>query len=189
MIAASPSRLWLVPLAVLLLPVAAFCLLPGVIAVLALMGLVRFDFNILLAALPGLAVAVTLGRVLWTIAGDLLRPRPVLVIDDSGIRDSRASDALIAWSDIEAATSLRGAGRGGIVLDLRHPRETRLDPARAGTLLFEPPPPGVAHIAIQRMTVAPAMLEAAILERAEAAGATVGTAISHPRMSRRSLGM
>jgi len=188
-ITANPSRLWLVPILILLLPAVLLCITPAFIVVLALAGFAPFDLNVLFAALPGIAIAALFARSLWSIVGDLLRKRPVLTIDEAGILDTRVADILIPWSDVDAAVSLRGKGRGGVVLELRTPLQTKLDPARPGTMLFERPQPGIAHIPILRMTIGAAQLEAAILDRAKANGATISTASTHLRMAQRSLGI
>lgn len=184
MLTASPSRRWLLPVLVLAIPVIVLCTIPILLVLASFVGVVRPDLNLLFVAIPAAGVAVLLARVVWRLVGDLLLKRPVLTIDDTGLFDARVADAPIPWTDITAATSLRGAGRGGVVLELRTPLQTRLDPTRPGTLLFEQPDPGIAHVALDRMTVSAAQLETAILQRAEAAGATVGTATTHPRMQR-----
>lgn len=147
-------------------------------------GLVPYNFGILLVAVPGAGFGLIVALVGWSALRDLLLPHPVLVVDATGIADRRIADPPIAWSDVASATSLLRAG-GGVVLELRGPTATRLDALRPGTFMFQQPDPGIAHIPVRAMTVPAARLTAAILELAEANGATVGEAATHEKMRRR----
>lgn len=183
---ADPSRPLLVFLAVASALMALFCLLPILLLLASFGGLVPLDFNILLIAVPTAGIGIVCIVVLRSVSGDLLLPRPVLVIDGTGIFDRRVTDAPIRWSEVAAATSLLG-GHGGVVLELRSPLPTRLNPFRAGTFLFERPEPGVVHIPVLAMTVPAVTLVRTMLDHAGRHGARVGEMPSHPRMQRRSL--
>lgn len=183
---ANPSRFVLAFFAVAAALLALFCLLPILLLLASFGGLVPLDLNILLIAVPTAGIGIICTVILWSVSGDLLLPRPVLVIDGTGVLDRRVSDVPIRWSDVAAATSLL-RGHGGVVLELREALPTRLNPFRAGTLLFQRPEPGVAHIPVLAMTVPAASLVQAMLEHAEGHGARVGDATTHPRMQRRSL--
>jgi hypothetical protein len=163
---------------------AAICWLPMFLLLASFVGAVHYDFNILLIAVPVAGIGVALAIVAWSALGDALLPQPVLVIDEDGISDRRVAGDPIPWSDVKAATSLLGRG-GGVVLELKSPMHTTLDPFRPGTFMYERPGPGIAHIPVRAMTVPAARLAEAILERAEQCGAVVGSAHSHEKMPRR----
>ena len=147
-------------------------------------GLVPYDLGILLIAVPTAGIGFIVALVGWSAFRDLLLPRPVLTLDDTGLRDRRVADARIAWGDIAAATSIARAG-GGVVLELRTPMATSLNALRPGTFMFQQPDPGIAHISVRAMTVPAARLVDAILERAERHGAVVGESVAHEKMRRR----
>lgn len=148
-------------------------------------GLVPYDLGILMIAVPTAGIGLIIALVGWSALRDLLLRRPVLALDDTGIADRRVADEPIAWSDVATATSLLRAG-GGVVLELKPARPTRLNALRPGTFMFQQPDPGVAHIPVRAMTIPAARLVAAILERAERHAAVVGEAAVHERMRRRS---
>lgn len=151
---------------------------------MSFLGLAPYDMNMLFVAIPAAGFAVIVAIIGWSAAGDLLLPRPVLVVSDEGLFDRRVSDDPIRWEDVNAATSLL-EGKGGVVLELAPPVETRLDPYRPGTFMFERPEPGVAHIAVRAMTISASRLARAILEVASAHGVDVRAARTHERMRRR----
>ena len=183
---ASPSRPALILPVIVAAPISLLCLAPILLLLASFVGLVPLHFGILLIAVPGAGIGIICTVFIWSVWSDLLLPRPVLVIDGTGIFDRRVADAPIRWSEVTAATSLL-PGRGGVVLELRSPLPTQLSPLRAGTFLFERPEPGVAHIPVQAMTVPAATLVRAMLGHAERHGAAVGEVATHPRMPRRKL--
>lgn len=185
-LAASPSRPLLIVFVGAAALIAALCLSPMLLLLASFGGLVPLDLGILLIAVPTAGIGIVCIVALWSVSGDLLLPRPVLVIDGTGIFDRRVADAPIPWSEVAAATSLLG-GHGGVVLELRSPLPTRLSPFRAGTFLFERPEPGVAHIPVRAMTVPAVTLVRTMLAQAERHGAVVGEMPAHPRMPRRKL--
>lgn len=185
-LAASPSRPALILLVVVSALLALLCLAPMLLLLASFGGLVPLDFGILLIAVPTAGIGIICIVFLWSAWSDLLLPRPVLVIDAASILDRRIADALIPWSEVTAATSLLG-GHGGVVLELRSPLPTRLNPFRAGTFNFERPEPGVVHIPVRAMTVPAVTLVRSILDHAGRHGAVLGEASSHPRMQRRKL--
>lgn len=185
-LAASPSRPALVLLVVALALVALLCFAPMLLLLASFGGLVPQDFGILLIAVPTAGIGIICIVFLWSAWSDLLLPRPVLVIHEAGVFDRRVADALIPWSEVTSATSLLG-GHGGVVLELRSPLPTRLNPFRAGTFLFERPDAGVAHIPVRAMTVPAVTLARAIVDHAERHGARAAEASTHPRMLRRKL--
>lgn len=136
--------------------------------------------NMLFVALPALAVAVALATVGRGLLSDLLLPHPVLSVGADGIFDRRVMAQPLPWSEVIRATSVIDGG-GGVVLDLRHPIPT----VGMGSLAFEQPDPGIAHIAVRGMTVPTATLAGGILELASAAGVEAGRARSHEKLRRR----
>ncbi len=163
---------------------AIICLIPILLLLMSFVGLAPYSFNMLLVAIPVGGIGVVLATVGWSALGDLVRPAPVLTIDEEGIWDRRVSDGPIAWTDVTAATSLLSR-HGGVVLELKSPTPTTLDPFRPGTFMYERPEPGVAHIPVRAMTVPAQTVVEAILTEAQRAGATVGSAESHEKMPRR----
>ena len=181
---ANPSRPLFLGLAVMAALAAVICLIPMVLLLMSFVGLAPYSFNMLLVAVPVAGIGIILAIVGWSALGDLLRPGPVLTIDENGIWDRRVSDDPIGWADVTAATSLLSR-HGGVVLELESSTPTALDPFRPGTFMYERPEPGVAHIPVRAMTVPAQTLVEAILTHAQRAGATVGSADSHARMPRR----
>ena len=137
--------------------------------------------NMLLVALPALAAAVALALVGRGMLRDLFLPRPVLSADGQGIFDRRVMARPLPWSEVTRATAIIEGG-GGVVLDLRHPIPT----FGMGSLVFEQPDPGIAHIAVRGLTVPAAALAGAILELAASAGTETASARTHDGMRRRS---
>ncbi|HEV7274825.1 MAG TPA: hypothetical protein VGN80_00890 [Devosiaceae bacterium] len=185
-LAANPSRPALILLVVASALAALLCFAPMLLLLASFGGLVPQDFGILLIAVPSAGIGIICIVFLWSAWSDLLLPRPVLAVDGTGIIDRRVADAVIPWREVTAATSLL-AGHGGVVLELRSPLPTRLNPFRAGTFLFERPEPGVAHIPVRAMTVPAVTLVRAILDHAGRHGADLGEGAIHPRMPRRKL--
>ena len=65
---------------------------------------------------------------------DLLIERPVVVVDETGISDVRAADGMIPWESVRKVISLEI--NGGVLMELHHPRKTRINRFRVGTLGF-----------------------------------------------------
>jgi hypothetical protein len=162
---------------------ALICIAPLLLVLGSFIGVVPFDFNILLIAIPTAGIAVPPTAVALAAWNDVRLPRPVLMIDDAGIFDRRVTDAPVPWNEVKAATSLL-PGRGGVVLELDSPTVGRANPFRAGTFLFERPGPGLLHIPVMSMTVPAARLAGVILELAERHGALVAEATAHERIRR-----
>lgn len=161
---------------------ALICVTPLLLVLASFVGLVHFEMNMLFVALPAIAAAVALGLAAQASLRDLLRPRPVLSIDENGLMDRRVMSQPLAWSEVTRAVSIMsGGGGGGVVLELRHPIPTM----GMGSLAFEQPDPGIAHIALRGLTVPAYELARAILEQAEQAGAEAGEARSHDKLPRR----
>ncbi len=148
---ASPSRLWLPPVAAMAVVAGLIALLPAVLLVATLVGLLGMtpSFSLILLALPALAIGVFFLAVGSVIIGDLRLPRPVLTIDENGVFDRRVTDAPIAWSDIVEVAPAPGGG--GVLLALKTPLETRLSPYRAGTAGLRQPAAGLANIPVRAM--------------------------------------
>lgn len=153
---------------------------PTVLVLASFVGLVHFDMNMLLVALPALAAAVTLALFARGTLSDLLLPRPVLSIDDDGILDRRVMTERLPWTEVTRATSILSGG-GGLVLELRNPIPT----IGMGTLAYEMPDRGAAHVALRGMTVPAQTLARAALDAAARAGAETAEARTHDRVRRR----
>lgn len=148
---ASPSWLWLSPIAAIAIFAGLMALLPTVLLLLSLVGLLGMapSMGLTLLALPTLAVAVFFLAVGSVVIGDLRLPRPVLTIDENGVFDRRVTDAPIAWDDVmEVALA---PGGGGVLLALKTPLDTHLSPYRAGTAGFRQPAAGLANIPVRAM--------------------------------------
>jgi hypothetical protein len=148
---ASPSWLWLAPIAVMAMFAGLVALLPTVLLLASLVGLLGMSpsMDLTLLALPTLAVAVFFLAVGSVVIGDLRLPRPVLTIDENGVFDRRITDAPIAWDDVVEVAPAPGGG--GVLLALKTPLETRLSPYRAGTAGFRQPAAGLANIPVRAM--------------------------------------
>lgn len=148
---ASPSRLWLPPIAAVAVFAGLVALLPSVLLLMSLVGLLgmRPSMDLTLLALPTLAVAVFFLAVGSVVIGDLRLPRPVLTIDEHGVFDRRVTDTPIAWTDVVEVAPAPGGG--GVLLALKTPRETRLSPYRAGTAGFRQPAAGLANVPVRAM--------------------------------------
>ncbi len=179
---ANPSPLVFGGIALVAVLAALICIAPMLLLLASFVGLVPYDMGILLVAVPTAGIGLIIALVGWAAIGDLMLPRPVLSLDDSGIFDHRVGDTAIAWDDVTTATALAG---GGVVLELKSPTQTRLNALRPGTFMFEQPEPGIAHVAVRAMTMPAATLVETILERAQRHGAVVGHAVTHEKMRRR----
>jgi hypothetical protein len=148
---ANPSRLWLPPIAAVAVIAGLLALLPSFLLLASLVGLagVPPTFGLTILALPTLAVAVFFLAVGSVVIGDLRLARPVLTIDEHGVFDRRVTDAPIAWDEVVEVAPAPGGG--GVLLALKTPRETRLNPYRAGTAGFRQPAPGLANIPVRAM--------------------------------------
>lgn len=160
---------------------ALVCAAPTLLVLASFVGLAPFNMGMLFVALPALAAAVALALLARGSFGNLLLPRPVLAANEEGIMDRRVMLEPLPWSEVTRAVSIV-AGGGGVVLDLRHPIPT----FGMGSLVFEQPEPGVAHIALRGLTVPPSALAAVILELAAAAGIETSEARTHDKVPRRS---
>jgi hypothetical protein len=160
---------------------ALICIAPTLLVLAGFVGLVPFDMNMLFVALPTLGVAVGLAVVGRGALGDLLLPRPVLSADETMLFDRRVMIEPLPWSEVTRATSVV-AGGGGVVLDLRNPIPT----FGMGSIVFETPDPGIAHIAVRGMTQPADVLARALLDLAAEAGAETGEARAHEKLRRRS---
>ena len=183
-VTANPSVLWLGTIATAAALTAIFCAIPILLVLASYVGLAPFDFGILVISVPVAGIAVPLAIIARTAARDLMTQRPVLTIDDVAIHDRRVSDQPIPWSEVTAATSIL-TGHGGIVLEVKEPLQTRLEPFRPGTFLFSRPDPGVAHIPLRAMTVPAGELEEAILGQAARHGVATSCSHTHPGAERR----
>lgn len=170
---ASPSRLWLSPVAALAIAAGLVALLPTALLLASLVGALGMapSVELTLLALPTLAVAVFFLVVGAVIVGDLRLQRPVLIIDENGVFDRRVTDAPIAWADVvEVAPS---PGGGGVLLALRTPLDTRLSPYRAGTAGFRQPAAGLANIPVRAMDRPARLLADTLVALATRHGATI----------------
>jgi hypothetical protein len=147
---------------------------------MSFVGLAPFDMNMLFVALPAVAAAFSLALLARVSLGVLLLPRPVLAATAEGIMDRRVLSEPLRWSEVTRAVSIV-AGGGGIVFELRHPVPT----FGMGSLTFEQPEPGVAHIALRGLDAPAPRLAAAILELAAASGVEIAEARGHDRLPRR----
>ncbi|HQZ13986.1 MAG TPA: hypothetical protein PK286_13970 [Devosia sp.] len=180
-IAASPSRLWLVPVAAVALLLAVICLIPMLVMLAGMLGIggLRTDFGATLVAFPVAGVAAFLLAAGFAAFGDLMMPRPVLTIDEHGLFDRRITDTPIRWDEVATATALP---RGSVVLDLKSARGGRLNPYRVGSVFYQRPDDGVVVIPVRAMDMPAADLADAILLWAEQHGASVGTAARHEKL-------
>jgi len=80
----------------------------------------------------GAAMGVFFGATAATCLLDLMRASPPVVLTADGLRDRRALDEMIPWSDVAEAYAWRG-GYNGIRLRLRRDVEARHNPFRIGT--------------------------------------------------------
>ena len=160
---------------------ALVCVAPTLIVLAGFAGLVPFDMSMLFVALPTLGVAVGLAVVGRGALGDLMLPRPVLSADEREVFDRRVMIEPLPWSEVTRAISIVSGG-GGVVLDLRNPIPT----FGMGSIVFETPDPGIAHIAVRGMSEPADALARALLDLAAQAGAETGEARAHEKMRRRS---
>jgi hypothetical protein len=159
---------------------ALVCAAPTLLVLASFVGLLPFDMNMLFVALPALAAAVALALLGRGALGDLLLARPVLSADHNGVFDRRTMERPVPWSEVTRATSIV-AGGGGVVLELRTPIPT----GAMGTLTFEAPAAGAAHIILRGMTVPARQLAREILGLAAAAGVETADANAHEKVPRR----
>jgi hypothetical protein len=80
----------------------------------------------------GAAMGVFFGATAATCLLDLMRASPPVVLTADGLRDRRALDEMIRWSDVAEAYAWRG-GYNGIRLRLRRSVNARHNPFRIGT--------------------------------------------------------
>jgi hypothetical protein len=170
---ASPSWLWLSPIAATAIFAGLVALLPTVLLLASLVGLLGMSpsMDLTLLALPTLAVAVFFLAVGSVVVGDLRLPRPVLTIDENGVFDRRITDAPIAWDDVVEVAPAPGGG--GVLLALKTPLETRLSPYRAGTAGFRQPTAGLANIPVRAMDRPAKLLADTLTTLALRHGATI----------------
>lgn len=159
---------------------ALVCAAPTLIVLAGFVGLLPFDMNMLYVALPALAAAVSLALAGRASLGELLLPRPVLSIDETGVFDRRVMQEPLPWSEVTQATAIISGG-GGVVFDLKNPIPT----IGMGSIAFEMPDAGAAHVAVRNMTLPAATIARAILDHAEAAGVAVAEARTHEKVRRR----